>query len=74
VHRWCCRRRKRLLTETRVRDLAPGETREISVDLPERWLALWSDEANARVVQPGELTISAGPASDNLQVVAKIAV
>ncbi len=50
----------------RLRDLQPGETREVELAIPNRWLALWSDEANKRVVEPGSLTISAGPASDNL--------
>ena len=58
----------------RIRNVAPGESRAVTIHLPSRWLALWSDAANARVVAPGELIISAGPASDNLLATTTVAV
>jgi beta-glucosidase len=48
----------------RVRDIKPAETREVAITIPERWLALWDDEADARTVAPGKLKIDAGPSSD----------
>jgi beta-glucosidase len=50
----------------RVRELVPGESREVEIDCPKRWLALWSDAEAKRSVAPGALTIAAGPASDDL--------
>jgi beta-glucosidase len=51
---------------TRVRAIAPGEQRNVTVHLSNRWLALWSDDQQARVVAPGELQIAVGGASDQL--------
>lgn len=58
----------------RLYDLAPGETRIVEMAVPERWLALWSDEQNKRVVAPGEVTVSAGPASDDLPLSSTIVI
>lgn len=52
----------------RLFDLDPGATVEVEIAIPERWLALWNGDARKRVVEPGELTIAAGPASDSLML------
>lgn len=56
----------------RVSGVTPGETRVVELQLPERWLALWNDEANARVVASGPVTISAGSASDDVAVAVQV--
>ena len=52
----------------RVRDLVPGESRQVNIAIPRRWLALWSDTCGARVVADDGITILAGPSSDNLSL------
>jgi beta-glucosidase len=52
----------------RAKALAPGETRTVEIEVRDRWLALWSAKQRKRVVEPGQLTLSTGPASDNLSL------
>jgi len=52
----------------RVPDMKPGEKRTVSIDIPLRRLALWDDDQEKRVVDPGEIIFSAGPSSDDLRL------
>lgn len=60
--------RRWLVGYQRVHAIEPGTTRTVEIVVPERWLALWDDEQNARVVRPGVITLAAGPSSDNLSL------
>lgn len=47
-------------------ELAPGESKTVTMTLTPRSLALWNGEMK-RVVEPGEFDIMTGPSSDDLQ-------
>jgi beta-glucosidase len=56
----------------RLRGIKPGETRNVELTLPRRWLALWSDASMTRVIAPGKMLLHAGPSSGNLPLCADV--
>ncbi len=56
---------KRLVGWTKVR-LAPGEQKEVTVEIPRDRFAIWDEASHSWKVVPGEYTLMAGPSSQNL--------
>lgn len=56
---------KRLVGFTRVK-LAPGEEKEVTVEVPRECLNIWDEATHAWKLVPGEYTLMAGPSSLDL--------
>ena len=59
---------RQLIAFKRVKDIAPGESREVSFDIPVRELAYYDVTSYSMIIEKGDYLISAGPSSAELPV------
>ncbi len=63
---------RQLIAFKRVKDIAPGLSRQVSFDIPVRELAYYDVASYSMIIEKGDYLISAGPSSAELKVCQEI--